>query len=184
MITLGRLALVPFVLALTYSRSADALAVAAGLFCLAVVSDWLDGYMARKLKQFSRFGTILDPLVDKTLMLGLFFVLAHRDLIPAWVFLVLLFREFMVSAIRHGLSTATEVVGANWMGKTKFCLQTVVIAIGYMHLICSAAGTALPWGEAALRGSAIGMTVIACIFLLAFIKWHAAELSEHSREPL
>jgi cardiolipin synthase len=188
-ITLARLALIPLLLALTYRHSAPALWTAASLFALAAASDWLDGFLARRLKQFSRFGTILDPVVDKMLVLSIFFVFTHleapagRPLIPGAVFLLLLLREFMVSAIRHGLTSSEQVVGANWMGKTKFCLQILTLAIGYVYLISRAEGQALAGTRQALYWSAIVVTVLAYLFLLRFIAWHARQLFTRSSQP-
>ena len=189
-ITLARLALIPFILALTYGQSSTALWGAALLFALAAASDWLDGFLARRLQQFSRFGTILDPVVDKMLVLGVFFVFTHLDdasgapLVPGAIFLLLLLREFMVSAIRHGLTTSRKVVGANWMGKTKFCLQIAALALGYIYLIYRSAGHEAAGLREALYWAAIAVTVVAYIFLGRFMACHARELFERSEAPL
>jgi CDP-diacylglycerol--glycerol-3-phosphate 3-phosphatidyltransferase len=188
-VTLARLGLIPFILWFTPARSPRALWTAALLFVLAAASDWFDGFLARRLKQFSRFGTILDPVVDKMLVLSILFLFTHitdtagAPLIPRAVFLLLLLREFLVSAIRHGLTTRRKLVGANWMGKTKFCLQIVTIALGYTYLLSRAHGTPLPGTRAAVYWAAVTVTAVAYIFLARFIAWHAPELFTTARRP-
>jgi len=175
-VTLIRLALIPFILWLSYARSLSGIITAAALFALAGASDWLDGFLARRLSAVSSFGKLLDPLVDKMLILGALFVFTRLGLIPDWIFLLNLARELVVTGARHHLSTPGHAVGANWMGKTKFCLQIVVVSLAYLHLIFQAAGRPLPAGEHLVLGSAVLMTAISCLFLACFIRTHAAEL--------
>jgi len=174
LVTLSRLALVPLIVWLSYGTEAASLWLAAGLFTLAAATDWLDGYLARRLSAPSRLGTLIDPLVDKTLVLSVFFVFADRGLLPLWLALLLMFRELAVSALRHGLSAGGPVVGANWMGKTKFCIQVVVAELGYASLLLGAAG--LETHRPALFRAALLMTALSYGFLVNFVRWHRKEL--------
>lgn len=161
-----------------------AVALAAGLFLLAAISDWLDGYLARKLDASSRFGALMDPVVDKTMILGALVVFTHRGLLPLWIVLVNMFREFLVGAVRKGLTTPLDVIGANWMGKAKFCVQVVAVGLVYLYLVLESVGRRLPGGQPVLYWAAVVMTVVSLMFLLNFARWYARDLfSKAGKSP-
>ncbi len=87
-ITLSRLILILPLVALTCSRQTWALGAAAALFAAEAADDWLDGFLARRLGNRTRLGTLLDPVVDKLLILSVLFVLADRGLFPLWLVLL------------------------------------------------------------------------------------------------
>ena len=176
-ITLARLACVPVIVWLTYSPGTGGLSVAASLFTLAVASDWLDGYLARRLRMRSAFGTFMDPLADKVMILCLLFVFADRGLVPTWLALLNMAREFAVTAVRHTISSQAGAVGANWMGKTKFCLQTGFVALAYAYLMLDSGGRSMPGGTGLLFWSLLAITAVSYAFLLRFILWHRARLT-------
>ena len=182
-ITLLRLALLPFILYLTYSQQTGAVLLAWTLFSVAAVSDWLDGYVARRWSCISRMGTLLDPVVDKVVVLSVLFVLADLGLLPLWLVLLNMAREFLVTTARHAYSTPTHAVGANWMGKTKFVLQTAVIQFAYALLALESAGRGLPWGRGLLFGLALAMTLISCGFLINFVRRHGLQPDATGPEP-
>ncbi len=171
-ITCLRLALLPVILYLTYSPAPAGVIAACTLFNLAAASDWLDGYLARRNGAVSRLGTLLDPVVDKIVVLSALLVLADLRLLPLWIVLLNLAREFLVTAARHACTTPTHVEGANWMGKSKFVLQVGVIELGYLVLILRALAHAAPWGPAALFWSALAMTALSWSFLVNFLRRH------------
>jgi len=176
-VTLLRLGCVPVIVWLTYSRAPAGLAVAAGLFALAVASDWLDGYLARRLTMRTAFGTLMDPLVDKVLILSVLFVFADRGLIPLWLVLLNMLRELAVTAVRSRASCAAGAVGANRMGKTKFCLQAGFIGLAYAHLMLGSAGRPMPGGRALLFWCLLAVTAVSYAFLARFIHRHWAHLA-------
>ncbi|NLW49311.1 MAG: CDP-diacylglycerol--glycerol-3-phosphate 3-phosphatidyltransferase [Candidatus Brocadiaceae bacterium] len=180
-ITLARLALVPAIVALTYAHRPLPLAAAALLFAVATASDWLDGYLARRLHAQSTFGTVLDPLVDKILVLCVLFVLADRGLVPLWLALLNMARELAVTAVRQARSTPARPLGANWMGKTKFCLQTGFVGLAYAHLLLQSTGRALPGGKALLFWCLAGTTALSYGFLVRFWLHSAAAGDEVPR---
>ena len=111
------------------------------LFTAAAISDYLDGYIANKCPaQRSVFGTFFDPLVDKMMILSLYIIFGALRIIPLWLVLLLLFRELMVTGIRQVCSTQGKTVGANWMGKAKFVLQTLNILYLQAALYCNVRG--------------------------------------------
>jgi len=122
------------------------LPVAAGLFILAAVTDALDGYLARKWQVVSKFGRIMDPFCDKILVLGAVIYLGSpRFLDPGavadgsvrtmisgvypWMVVLVLARELLVTGIRGDVEKAGISFGANWYGKLKMILQSVVVPV-------------------------------------------------------
>jgi CDP-diacylglycerol--glycerol-3-phosphate 3-phosphatidyltransferase len=175
-ITFLRLVLVPIVYLLSFATTPACLWAAGGVFGLAAASDWLDGYLARRLDVRSRLGTLLDPVVDKVLILTVLFVFAERGLWPLWLVLLNMLREFAVSAVRHAATTERRVVGANWMGKTKFCLQTAVVAMGYVALLARAYGADIPAAATVTTAALAVATAASFAFLVPFAWWYHAEL--------
>jgi len=101
--------------------------VGAAIFGLASLTDWADGYLARRRKQITPFGQFIDPLADKLLTLAAFVSLVQMDLAPAWMVAVILGRDFAVTALRS-LSYARGVaIPASPLGKIKMAAQVVAI---------------------------------------------------------
>src|SRR6266576_2276023 len=101
--------------------------VGAAIFGLASLTDWADGYLARRRKQITPFGQFIDPLADKLLTLAAFVSLVQMDLAPAWMVAVILGRDFAVTALRS-LSYARGIaVPASPLGKIKMVAQVVAI---------------------------------------------------------
>ncbi len=175
-LTIVRLLLVPGILWLTYSAGPAKLGAALALFAIALLTDWLDGHLARSRGLFTPFGTVMDPVVDKILMLGVLFVLNDRhEVLPLWVPLVILSRELLVSAVRQFGAAHGRLVGANWMGKTKFVIQSAVIIIAYAHLILKGIGRPIPFGGQAVMNAAIVMTVVSVLFGVNFACRHLGD---------
>ncbi|AHF92174.1 CDP-diacylglycerol--glycerol-3-phosphate 3-phosphatidyltransferase [Opitutaceae bacterium TAV5] len=132
LLTLSRVPLTFLVVALMYQSWPGAATLAFILFVGAGVSDWLDGYIARKRKIVSNFGKFMDALTDKIFVIGLMvaFVAIYHN--PIWIVLALitLCREFMVSGMRMLASSKGVVVAADRGGKVKTLTQ--LIAIGFL----------------------------------------------------
>src|SRR3990170_3516870 len=138
LLTLLRLVLIPLFVLAYYLPYAWAHMVATGLFALAALTDWLDGYLARRLQQFSAFGAFLDPVADKLMVAAaLVMLLADPKVLPhvldgrlfAFVILVILGREIAVSALREwmaGLGRRSHVA-VSFVGKVKTGSQMVAI---------------------------------------------------------
>jgi CDP-diacylglycerol---glycerol-3-phosphate 3-phosphatidyltransferase len=132
-ITLSRLLAVPFLLYGLYRFPADALEPShqmrwgcLGVFLLAAGTDWLDGYVARRWNQVSDLGKVLDPLVDKLLVLTPLLCLVELDRVPAWTVFLILGRELAIAGWRVNQS---KITGANVWGKAKTVSQIVAIAL-------------------------------------------------------
>jgi CDP-diacylglycerol--glycerol-3-phosphate 3-phosphatidyltransferase len=117
-----------------------------GLFCVAAVTDWLDGYLARKQGISSTLGRNLDPLVDKVLMCGSFIFLQSVEAsgILAWMVAVIVSRELLVSSLRSFLENRGTNFGADWLGKVKMVLQCVALIAIFLYLSWQAV-TWLEW---------------------------------------
>jgi CDP-diacylglycerol--glycerol-3-phosphate 3-phosphatidyltransferase len=106
-------------------------AVAGGIFILAVSTDALDGYYARKLGQMSDFGRIADPVVDKVIVCGAFIFLSSVDwaraFIPVWMTVLIVAREFLVNGLRGYIESRGVAFPARWDGKLKMILQCIAI---------------------------------------------------------
>ena len=133
-ITMSRIILIPLIIGLYYLPS-DWLSLenknlaATAVFILAAVTDWLDGYMARRLNQMSAFGAFLDPVADKLIVVGALVVLLYLGRVDALVALIVIGREIAISALREWMAQigASKSVAVNQLGKVKTACQMVAI---------------------------------------------------------
>jgi CDP-diacylglycerol--glycerol-3-phosphate 3-phosphatidyltransferase len=101
--------------------------VGAAIFGLAALTDWADGYVARRRKQITPFGQFIDPLADKLLTLAAFVSLVQMELAPAWMVSVIIGREFAVTAWRSIVYARGGAMPASPLGKIKLVAQVVAI---------------------------------------------------------
>jgi CDP-diacylglycerol--glycerol-3-phosphate 3-phosphatidyltransferase len=101
----------------------------AAIFALASATDLLDGYIARKSKQVTKFGILLDPLADKLLVISALIVLVDMELIPAWIAIVIIAREFIVTGLRIVALSKDIVIPAESGGKIKMVAQITSILL-------------------------------------------------------
>ncbi|MCU0569562.1 MAG: CDP-diacylglycerol--glycerol-3-phosphate 3-phosphatidyltransferase [Oculatellaceae cyanobacterium Prado106] len=125
-ITVSRLLGVPFLLLLLHQPTVQDRWIGLVIFLLAAGTDWLDGYLARKLDQVTDLGKFLDPLVDKLLVLAPLLALVELGQIPAWGVFLILGRELAIAGWRVN---QTKISGANIWGKLKTVSQIVAIAL-------------------------------------------------------
>lgn len=131
-LTLGRMALIP-VFALVYMLSDTLYSLAALLFALAAVTDWLDGYLARKLGQTTPFGTFLDPVADKLIVVTALALLigSHATLWLTIPGVIIIGREIVISALREWMAEMNRrgLVAVSWTTRVKTAMQMVAIFI-------------------------------------------------------
>jgi CDP-diacylglycerol---glycerol-3-phosphate 3-phosphatidyltransferase len=114
--------------------------IGAAIFGLASFTDWLDGYLARRRKQITALGQLMDPLADKLLITAALVSLIQMDLAPAWMVAIILGREFLVTVLRSIAHARGVVIAASPLGKFKMASQVVailllILAHGYqLHL--------------------------------------------------
>ncbi len=132
-LTLTRIAVVPIVVVLLMFESKENCFWAAAIFSLASITDWLDGYLARKWGIVTVLGKFLDPLADKLIVMAALLMLIPLGRVPAWAVLVILSRELIVSGIRSIASTEGIVIAASNLGKYKTIFQMVAIIGLLLH---------------------------------------------------
>lgn len=126
LITFSRLLGIPFLLYGLHNPTPQARWVCLTIFLVAALTDWLDGYLARKLNQITDLGKFLDPLVDKLLVLAPLLILIELRQVPAWGVFLILGRELAIAGWRVNQTTIT---GANIWGKLKTVSQIIAIAL-------------------------------------------------------
>ncbi|MDR7993599.1 MULTISPECIES: CDP-diacylglycerol--glycerol-3-phosphate 3-phosphatidyltransferase [unclassified Thermosynechococcus] len=152
-ITLARLLIVPVIVGLlSLNHSAVYRWWGVGLFLVAALTDWLDGYIARRLNQVTDLGKVLDPLVDKLLILVPLLLCIEWGEVPAWSVALILFRELGIASWRVQQS---QIQGANLWGKAKTLSQIMAVALLLAPLPPSWQG-----GILIVYGGAIALTLI------------------------
>jgi len=129
-LTLARIACAPLVVLLfsvDFSRH-DYWATA--VFCVAMSTDWFDGRIARRTGRTTSFGSLLDPVADKVLVLATLVVLLDRDVFPAWMVAAIVARELLISGLRLAALERGVVIAARDLGKLKTWSQAVAAAAG------------------------------------------------------
>lgn len=130
-ITFSRLLAVPFLLYGLHQPTFTLRWISLGIFLVAAGTDWLDGYLARRLNQVTDLGKFLDPLVDKFLVLAPLLALIELGQVPAWGVFLILSRELAIAGWRVNptLQKGTSIQGANIWGKLKTVSQIAAIAL-------------------------------------------------------
>lgn len=122
-LTLARIAFIPLLVVLFYLPFSWSMPVAAGLFGLASITDWLDGYLARRWNQSTPFGAFLDPVADKLMVVVALALLIERydTLVLTLPALVIIGREIVISALREWMAEMGKrgMVAVSWVGKLK-----------------------------------------------------------------
>ena len=103
--------------------------VGAGIFALASLTDWLDGYLARRRRQVTSFGQMLDPIADKLLTSAAFISLVQLDAAPAWMVALIIGREFAITGLRSLAHAKGFTMPASRLGKLKMGLQVTTILL-------------------------------------------------------
>jgi CDP-diacylglycerol--glycerol-3-phosphate 3-phosphatidyltransferase len=128
--------LVPFfVAALLLSKTNDSLKwVALALFVIASLTDFADGYIARKYNLVTNFGKFMDPLADKILTISGMICLVELGRIPSWIVVIIVAREFIISGFRLVAAENGVVIAANYWGKFKTTFQMIMIILMIMNI--------------------------------------------------
>lgn len=105
------------------------------IFIIASITDKLDGYIARSRNQITTFGKFLDPIADKIVVVAAMIMLVEANHLPAWIAIIVIFREFMVSGYRLvAVQKEGEVIAANIWGKLKTVTQMIAIILAFVDI--------------------------------------------------
>ncbi len=129
-LTVARAVSVPIVVALFAIPFPNHDYWATGVFCLAMATDWFDGRIARRTGSTSSFGSLLDPVADKLLVMTTLIVLIDQGVFPAWMVAAIVARELLISGLRQAAVERGVVIAARDLGKLKTWSQAAAAAIG------------------------------------------------------
>jgi CDP-diacylglycerol--glycerol-3-phosphate 3-phosphatidyltransferase len=128
LLTLVRIFLVPLLVAALVQQNLSVF-VALAVFLAAALTDLLDGYLARRWKQVTTVGTLLDPVADKLLISAALISLVEIRLLPGWLVILIISREFAVSGLRSIAAAEGFTVKAGELGKSKMILQVIGVSL-------------------------------------------------------
>lgn len=160
-LTMARIVLVPiFMIALLLEFYYAALVI----FCVAAITDFFDGYLARKHNLISSFGKIMDPLADKLLVFSALICFIQLNVVSVWAPIIIIAREFFVTSMRVVAVSKGKVIAASWWGKVKTNVQLFAV-IGAMLIL--GLGRIIP------RGGEVAAILIWLSALFTIASWVA-----------
>jgi CDP-diacylglycerol--glycerol-3-phosphate 3-phosphatidyltransferase len=133
LLTLGRIGLIPVFLGLLFYENRRNSFLAAAVYSVAALSDWLDGWLARVSGKVTTLGKFLDPLADKVIVLSALVMLVRLGRVPVWVVVIIVAREFLISGLRTIAVSEGLVISASQGGKWKTSLQLTGIICLMLH---------------------------------------------------
>lgn len=174
-LTMLRILLVPVLVVALLVETKDGDLLAAIVFAVASLTDAIDGYLARSRNIITDFGKLMDPLADKLLVIGALVSLVSLDRLAAWVAMVIIAREMLVTATRMYATGQGVVIASNWWGKTK----TIVQVAALFFLI--AVGEPTPGWVDALVYAMVGITIASGVDYLFGLRRVLREAEERRR---
>ena len=150
-LTLYRILVIPAMVALLFFPNRFCTFFSAVIFSIGAITDWLDGFFARKRGLVSNFGKIMDPIADKLLVSSAFIMLVSHGWVAGWIVCIIIAREIAVTGLRNILIEKGEDVSASPLGKFKTGFQIgalipLMIHYPYWGIDSHAIGSALLWG--------------------------------------
>ena len=156
-LTCLRMAMIPFFVLFMYLNFPAARYIALAIFIAASLTDTADGYIARKYDLVTDFGKFMDPLADKLLVCSAMICLIRTGEIPAWVVIIIIAREFIISGFRLVAADNGIVIAASWWGKIKTIVQMALIIVMLLNI------PALRTLEIILTVAAVILTVVSLV---------------------
>lgn len=128
-LTVLRVILVPFYVYFMLADRTNTMYywISLAIFCIASITDFLDGQIARRRNLVTNFGKFMDPIADKLLVSGALICFVEIGVLPSWLVLIIISREFIINGFRLIASDKGVVIAANWWGKTKTVSQIILI---------------------------------------------------------
>lgn len=173
LLTWSRIVAIPLIILVYYLPSSPSFPIAqrnliaTGMFILFALTDWLDGYLARKLNQTSSFGAFLDPVADKFLVCASLLVLVHLQRVDVFVALIIIGREIAITALREWMAKmgASASVAVHMLGKVKTTAQMVAIPFLLLDAVLFGVIDTHVWGVWLIWVAAI-LTVWSMVYYL------------------
>ena len=163
-LTILRIVLTVFFLFFLFAHGAVYKILAFITFLIAALTDFLDGYIAKKYNLISDFGKLMDPIADKVLTLSAFLAFVEMNLVPAWMVVIIIFREFVVTGMRLLALQKHEVIEATLGGKHKTVSQVASIFIILLFIIFREFGESLEFWTTAFQ-SFFTDTILGLMFI-------------------
>ncbi len=139
-ITLTRIILTFAFMIFLFSKGVFCKVAALGIFIIAALTDYLDGFLAKRYNTISDFGKIMDPVADKILVLAAFLAFVEMKLIPAWMVVIIIMREFVITSIRVVALKYNKVLPAGAGGKQKTVSQMLSILVILIFIVIKESG--------------------------------------------
>ena len=169
LLTWARIVAIPLIVGVFYLPISAPMAnlLATVLFVVTALTDWLDGYLARKLNQTSAFGAFLDPVADKFLVCAALLILVHLGRVNALLALVIIGREIAISSLREWMAQigASRSVAVHMLGKWKTTMQMVAIPFLLFHGLLFGLIDTQWWGTILLLIAAV-LTIWSMVYYL------------------
>jgi CDP-diacylglycerol---glycerol-3-phosphate 3-phosphatidyltransferase len=168
LVTLSRISLIPLLIGIYYAPISEQTqnVTATALFIFAGITDWLDGYLARRLNQMSAFGAFLDPVADKLIVVSALLALLYLNRVDVIVALIIVGREIAISALREWMAKVGQAksVAVAFIGKLKTVTQMVAIPLLLFH--DRLLGLDCQWLGTVLVNVAAVLTVVSMLYYL------------------
>ena len=143
-LTISRIVLIPVCMYFLFAKMPFAKAFALITFLAASLTDLVDGFIAKRKNQITDFGKLMDPIADKLLVLAAFLAFVEMELVPAWMVVVIIFREVAITGLRVFAVTKGKIIPADHSGKHKTVSQAISIFVILIFLILKDAGIRVP----------------------------------------
>jgi CDP-diacylglycerol--glycerol-3-phosphate 3-phosphatidyltransferase len=155
-------------------------AAALAMFVAAIVTDWLDGWLARRMNSVSAFGKIADPIADKVLILGtLLALIRHKELeIPVWAVFLILMRELVIGGMRMLAAAQGKPIAAERTGKIKTVVQCIAVLLMLMIVVLRDHALAPAWLPATAKPLTILCAALALSSLWSYYRSYRAMLEK------
>ena len=163
-LTLLRVCMIPLFMIFALIENTPCQLIAVLVFLVASLTDYLDGYIARKCNLVTDFGKFMDPIADKLLVMSAMVILVSQNRMPAWVCVVMLAREFIISGFRLVAAGKGTVIAAGMTGKIKTVTQMIAIVMLFLFSNATGGGSGFFYfiSNLVLYVSAI-MSIVSCV---------------------
>ena len=139
-LTISRIVLAFVFMCCLFSKGLFAKSMALVIFIIASSTDYFDGFLAKRRKEVTDFGKLMDPIADKILTLAAFLAFVEMKLIPAWMVVIIIFRELTITGLRLVALSRKEVIAAGVVGKHKTASQIISIITILVFIVFKEAG--------------------------------------------